>query len=95
MPQASATGAEPGLRHGWYFQMSCGVPSVALRFADQYFFASVGLKGAARVAAQWSQFGRRCPCPSHSGQPGVQPCENQNTDWPGRQFASVPLEVPL
>ena len=90
MPQASLTGASPGLRHGWYFQMSCGLPSVALRLADQYFLCSVGLKGSVRVALQWSQFAIRCPCPSQLSRPGVQPWGNQKTDCPG-WHASVPL----
>ena len=61
-------------------------------FVVQYFFARVGLKGSARDSLQWSQNGMRWPWPSHSAQPGVHPCENQNTDWPGWQaFGSVPL----
>merc|ERR1719272_79434 len=61
MPHGSFTGAKPGLRHGWYFQISWGVPSVAFLFADQYCLANVGLNGSLRVLLQWSQFEIRCP----------------------------------
>jgi hypothetical protein len=64
MPHTSLSGAKPGERKGWYFQMSWSVISVAFLFAVQYFFASVGLNGALRVALQWSQFATRCPCES-------------------------------
>ena len=52
MPHTSDNGAMPGLRNGWYFQMSSGDISVALRFAVQYFLAKVGLNGVVREALQ-------------------------------------------
>lgn len=62
IPQTSESGARPGLRNGWNFQMSCGDISVALRLAVQYFFARVGLKGFLRVVLQWSPArARACP----------------------------------
>eukprot|EP01043_Picozoa_sp_COSAG02_P035253 COSAG02_NODE_2512_length_8621_cov_278.639062_11_plen_115_part_00 len=62
IPHTSESGARPGLRKGWNFQMSCGDISVALRLEVQYFFARVGLKGFLRVALQWSP-AHACTCP--------------------------------
>ena len=81
MPHGSETGASPGLRHGMYFQTSSGDPAVALRLALRYAGRlSVGLNGAARSAAQWSQFAKRVPLPSQALQPGVQPATHNRQD---------------
>ena len=72
--QGSLTGAWPGDRHGWNFQTSPGEPEGAWRLAVRYFASVIsGVYGVLRSAAQWSQFAKRVPLPSHDLQPGVQP----------------------
>ena len=47
----------------------------------------MGRYGVVRSDAQWSQFPKRVPLLSQLAQPGVQPWENQKTDWPGLHSA--------
>ena len=72
--------AVPGARHGFHFQMSCRLPSVAFWFVLQYLRSSVPWRSAvpaSRSAGHWSQFGIREPLVVQRLQPILQPCENQ------------------
>ena len=70
----SDTGALPGLRHGMYLVLSCGLPAGTLRPLVRYF-GSLSVGFIVVLHTLRPPF-TRAPLPSHSLQPIVQPCSS-------------------